>query len=364
MKIELKYIKIKDLVENYKDSQENGVVAFGGKLDVRPPFQREFVYKGSQRDAVIETILKGYPLNVMYWAVREDGSFEIIDGQQRTISICEFATGVFSHQGMYFHSLTKEKQNQILDYELMVYFCTGTDGEKLEWFRVVNIAGERLTQQELRNSVYCGSWLSDAKRYFSKQSCFAFNKGGNYLKGTAERQDYLETIIKWACNSGEDVDICTYMSKHQHEPSAEHLKDYFSNIIEWVQSVFTKYRKEMKGIEWGFLYNKYKDNQYNAEEIEARVKQLMQDEDVESKKGIYEYIFTGDTKFLELRAFDDKTKREVFEMQDGICVKCEKKFEITQMHADHIVPWSKGGKTEKENCQMLCQRCNARKSNK
>lgn len=313
MKIELKYITIEELTNGYKDSQENGVVAYGGKLDVRPPFQREFIYKGHQRDAVIETALKSYPLNIMYWAVREDGTYEIIDGQQRTISICQYVTGEFSHNGLYFHSLTKEQKRQLLDYKLMVYFCTGTEKEKLEWFRVINIAGERLTQQELRNSVYCGTWLSDAKKYFSKQSCYAFNIGKDYLKGSAERQDYLETIIKWACNSAEENDICSYMSKHQHDENAELLKDYFTNIIEWVQSVFVKYRKEMKGIEWGFFYNEYKEEKYNAEEIEARVKQLMQDEDVETKKGIYEYIFTGDAKFLELRAFDDKTKGEVFE---------------------------------------------------
>ncbi len=364
MKIELKYIKIAELVEGYKDSQENGVVAYGGKLDVRPAFQREFVYKGHQRDAVIETVLNGYPLNVMYWAEHENNTFEIIDGQQRTISICQYITGEFSYTGMYFHSLATEKKRNILDYELMIYFCTGTESEKLEWFRIINIAGERLTQQELRNSVYCGSWLSSAKLYFSKQNCYAFNKGGDYLSGSAVKQDYLETIIKWACNSIEDIDICSYMSKHQHNQNAEHLKNYFTNVIEWVQSVFIKYRKEMKGIEWGFLYNKHKNNKYNAEELENTVKNLMEDEDIKNKKGIYEYILTNDTKLLELRTFDDKTKREVFEKQAGVCIKCEKQFEITQMQADHILPWSKGGKTKKENCQMLCKICNARKSNK
>jgi hypothetical protein len=364
MKIELKYITIQELTNGYKDSQDAGVIAYGGKLDVRPPFQREFVYKGNQRDAVIETALKNYPLNVMYWACREDGTYEIIDGQQRTISICQYVCGDFSHNGLYFHSLTKEQQEQLLNYKLMVYFCSGTEKEKLEWFKVVNIAGEKLTAQELRNSVYCGTWLSDAKKYFSKNGCYASNIGKDYLKGTADRQDYLETAIKWVCNSSEENDICSYMSKHQHDKNAETLKDYFTNIIEWVQSVFVQYRKEMKGIEWGFFYNKYKDTQYNPKEIEAEVKQLMQDEDVENKKGIYEYIFTGDAKFLELRAFDDNTKREIFEQQDGICVKCEKQFTIDNMEADHIEPWSKGGKTEKENCQLLCKPCNRIKSNK
>lgn len=364
MKIELRYITIGELVGGYRDSQENGVVAYGGRLDVRPPFQREFVYKGGQRDAVIETVLKSYPLNIMYWAVRDDGSYEIIDGQQRTISICQYVCGEFSYGGLYFHSLTKEQQKQLLDYKLMVYFCTGTEKEKLEWFKVINIAGERLTAQELRNSVYCGTWLSDAKRYFSKNSCFAFNIGGDYLKGSAIRQDYLETTIKWACDSDEENDICSYMSKHQHDENVKPLKDYFESVVKWVQSVFVQYRKEMKGIEWGFFYNKYKDRKYNSAEIEANVQSLMQDEDVKSKKGVYEYILTGDAKFLELRVFDDKTKREVFERQNGICVKCSNKFEITQMEADHITPWSKGGKTDKQNCQMLCKDCNRRKSDK
>jgi hypothetical protein len=364
MKIELQYIEVRELSKNYQDKKEEGIVGFGGLLDIRPPFQREFVYKNAQRDAVIETVLKGYPLNVMYWADKGDGTFEIIDGQQRTISICQYVCGGFSYEGMYFHSLTKEKRDKILDYELMVYFCTGTDSEKLEWFKVVNIAGERLTVQELRNSVYSGSWLSDAKRYFSKQACFAFNKGGNYLKGSAERQDYLETIIKWICNSSEDIDICTYMSKHQFDTNAEHLKKYFTDVIEWAQSIFIKYRKEMKGIEWGFLYNKFKDKVLDPSETEEKVKKLMQDEDVENKKGIYEYVFTGDLKFLELRFFDDKMKREVFERQNGVCVKCEDKFELMQMEADHITPWSEGGRTDKDNCQMLCKGCNRRKSNK
>ncbi len=364
MKIELQYIEVRELSKNYQDKKEEGIVGFGGLLDIRPPFQREFVYKNAQRDAVIETVLKGYPLNVMYWADKGDGTFEIIDGQQRTISICQYVSGEFSLNGKYFHSLLKQEQEQILNYKFMVYFCTGTDSEKLEWFKVVNIAGERLTVQELRNSVYCGPWLSDAKRYFSKQSCYAFNVGGAYLAGSAIKQDYLETVIKWICNSSEDIDICTYMSKHQFDTNAEHLKKYFTDVIEWVQSIFIKYRKEMKGIEWGFLYNKFKDKVLDPSETEEKVKKLMQDEDVENKKGIYEYVFTGDLKFLELRFFDDKVKREVFEKQKGICVKCEDKFEISQMDADHITPWSQGGRTDKENCQMLCRDCNRRKSNK
>jgi len=373
MKIVLHNIKIKDLINGYKNNEENGVVGYGGKLDIRPPFQREFVYKGDEKPAVIDTVLKGYPLNIMYWADNGDGTFEIIDGQQRTMSICEYAgligdngeaTGSFAYQKKYYHNLTSEEKQKILQYELMVYFCTGTEREKLDWFKVVNIGGKKLSNQELRNAIYCGSWVSDAKRNFSKTKCRASQRGENYLTGSAITQDYLETAIKWACNSKEDDDICDYMARNQHNTSAEPLWKYFEAVIDWVQKVFTIYRPEMKGIEWGFLYNTYKDGAYNVEEMEQRVKALMEDEDVVKKSGIYEYILTGDPKHLQLRAFSEKTKREVFEMQDGICVKCQKTFTIERMQADHIEPWSGGGKTTKDNCQLLCAGCNRVKSNK
>ena len=204
MKIELKEITVGELTAGYQDNQENGVVGFGGKLDIRPPYQREFIYKDKQRDAVIETITKNFPLNVMYWAVREDGNFEVIDGQQRTISISQFVEGIFSFKTskdvFYFHNLQTDEREQILNYKLMVYFCSGTDSEKLEWFKTINIAGEKLTDQELRNAVYSGSWVTDAKRYFSKNRCTAHEIGGDYLSGSAIRQEYFETAIKWISN--------------------------------------------------------------------------------------------------------------------------------------------------------------------
>ncbi|MBL7975568.1 MAG: DUF262 domain-containing protein, partial [Candidatus Kapabacteria bacterium] len=197
MKIELRTITVKELAEGYKDNAEQGVIGYGGKLDIRPPYQREFIYKDKQRDAVINTITKGFPLNVMYWAVRQDGNFEVIDGQQRTISICQYMQGDFSFNGLYYHNLPDDKQEQLNNYELMVYVCSGTDSEKLEWFRTINIAGEKLTDQELRNAVYAGSWLSSAKRYFSKTGCAAYQIGHDYLNGSAIRQEYLETAIDW-----------------------------------------------------------------------------------------------------------------------------------------------------------------------
>src|SRR5580704_16516529 len=214
MKIELKEITIKKLTDGFADNAEQGVVAYGGKLDIRPPYQREFIYKDKQRDAVIDSVRKDFPLNVMYWAVRKDGHYEVIDGQQRTLSICQYVNGDFSIKGLAFHNLQDDQQEQILKYKLMVYLCSGTDSEKLDWFRTINIAGEELTEQELRNAVYSGSWVSDAKRYFSKNGCPAYGLANDYMKGTPIRQNYLETAIKWI-NDGE---IEQYMAINQHKP--------------------------------------------------------------------------------------------------------------------------------------------------
>ena len=354
MKIELKEITIKDLTEGYEDLEEKGVFSLNGKLDIRPPFQREFVYKDKQRDAVINTVRKDFPLNVMYWAVRGDGSYEIIDGQQRTISICQYVDGVFAFENLYFHNLQNDEKEQILNYKLTVYLCEGTDSEKLEWFKTINIAGEKLYDQELRNAVYSGSWVSDAKRYFSKNGCAVYNIAGDYLNGSAIRQDYLETTIKWL--SGNDIE--GFMAKNQNEPNANELWLYIQNVINWVQVVFPNYRKEMKGIAWGELYNEYKDKKYDSTKLEEEISKLMEDEDVTSKKGIYLFILTKDEKHLNIRAFSKNMRREAYEKQNGICVMCKDHFEIDEMDADHILPWSKNGKTNTENCQMLCIPCN------
>jgi hypothetical protein len=360
MKIELKEITVRDLTNGYEDNQENGVVGFGGKLDIRPPYQREFIYKDKQREAVIDTLTKDYPLNVMYWAVRENGVFEVIDGQQRTISISQFVEGDFAYKSRYFHNLQKDEQEQILNYKIMVYLCSGTDSEKLEWFKTINIAGEKLTDQELRNAVYSGAWVSDAKRYFSKNGCAAYGLGSNYLNGTPIRQDYFETTIKWISND----DIEDYMAKQQHEPNANDLWLYFQSVINWVKATFPKYRKEMKGIQWGFLYNEFKSNKLDHKKLEEEITKLMQDEDVTNKKGIYEYVLTRKEKFLNIRAFTDNQKREAYERQKGVCTKCGDKFELKDMEADHITPWHLGGQTNAKNCQMLCKLDNRTKSGK
>jgi hypothetical protein len=360
MKIELKEITVRELTDGFKDNADAGVVGYGGKLDIRPPYQREFIYKDKQRDAVIETVTKEFPLNVMYWAVREDGNFEVIDGQQRTISICQYVNGDYSIKGLAVHNLPDDKKQQILDYKLMVYFCSGTDSEKLEWFRTINIAGEKLTEQELRNAVYTGTWVTDAKKYFSKNGCAAYGIGSDYVTGSPIRQEYLETAIEWIS----EAKVEDYMSKHQQDPNALALWTYFQTVITWVKGTFPKYRKEMKSIDWGLLHNKYKDVVYDTDKLESQVVALMTDEDVTKKPGIYPYVLTGEEKHLNIRAFSDNQKREAYERQKGTCIKCGKHFELNGMEADHITPWHEGGKTTAENCQMLCKDDNRRKSGK
>ncbi len=364
MKIKLQDLTARELVDGYHDDGEDGVVGYGGKLDIRPPFQREFIYKGKQREAVIRSIQGRFPLNVMYWSVRDDGTYEIIDGQQRTISIAQYVKSEFSVDGRYFHNLTLEEQSLVLDYKLMVYVCTGTHRDKLDWFRTVNIAGEKLYDQELRNAVYSGSWVSEAKRYFSKSGCPAAGLGGDYMTGSPIRQDYLQTVIKWR-GDAEDTDIDDYMARHQHDASAASLWQYYRAVIDWIESSFTKKRKKiMKGVDWGTLYNAYKDADLDSIWIEKQIKRLILDDDVENKKGIYPYILTGDEKYLNLRAFKPGMKQKIYELQNGKCAICKNEFEISDMEADHITPWSEGGKTIAENCQMLCKKCNREKAAK
>lgn len=362
MKIDLHKITIREVIAGYKDSAEEGVTAYENKLNIRPKYQREFVYKPEQRDAVIETIKKSFPLNVMYWMKREDGGYEVLDGQQRTVSIGQYVNGDFSLNDRFFHNLTEEEKNKILDYELFIYFCEGTDKERIDWFTVINTYGEKVNEQEIRNAVYTGPWLSDAKLKFSKTNCVAYllaNDSGQLVSGSPIRQEYLETALSWINNS----EVADYMAKHQHDQNADELWNYFQDVIEWVRKTFINYRKEMASVNWGELYNEFKDQKLNADELESEVTELMQDEDVTKKSGIYPYVLTKQEKYLSIRAFTDKMKRETYERQKGICKKCQKHFELEEMEADHITPWHEGGKTTSENCQMLCKDCNRRKSN-
>lgn len=360
MNIEHRYIPIRDIVEGYKDSDEEGVVGYGGELNIRPKFQREFIYKDKQQLAVINTIMHGWPLNTMYWMKAENVGYELLDGQQRTLSIAKYHNSDFSYDGMYFHNLPKDKQEEFLNYKLHIYVCDGTDSERLEWFNVINTAGEKLSEQEIRNAVYAGEWLTDAKRYFSKKQCVAWRKGKDYLKGTPIRQDYLETLLRWISDSH----IEDYMAKHQHDENASTEWAYFQKVIDWTQATFPTYRNEMKGVEWGDLYEHHKDDTLNPDDLEKRIKELMEDDDVTKKNGIYSYVLNGEERSLSIRSFSPAMKREAYERQKGICPSCGEHFELESMQADHITPWSEGGRTIAENCQMLCAGCNRRKSNK
>lgn len=363
MKIELKNIKIRDVVNGYKDSGENGVVGYGGKLNIRPAFQREFIYGQKERDAVIRTVRSSFPLNTMYWSDDGDGNFELMDGQQRTISICQYITDIIPIKfddgyELAFNNLTADQQQKILDYELSIYICEGTESEKLAWFRTINIAGKPLTDQELLNAMHTGPWLADAKRWFSKTGGPAYQIGENYINGSPIRQDYLEKALDWIS----DGKIENYMSRHQQDKDAQELWQYFQEVVAWIERVFPEYRKIMKGLEWGRLYNEHKGDKLNAASLEKRIAELIEDDEVDNKKGIYEYLLTGNEKTLNLRAFDEKTKVTQYEKQKGICLVCKKHFEIEEMEADHIVPWHSGGKTVAKNCQMLCKIDNRTKS--
>ena len=376
MKITLHEIPIADIVKGYVNNDEEGVVGYDGKLNIRPPYQREFVYKDPQKVAVIDTILKGFPLNVMYRVKNEDGTYELLDGQQRTLSFCEFLTTNHFHiknedgRVMYFHSLPKSELDKIHNYKVMVYICEGSDKERLKWFETINIAGEKLTPQELLNVNYTGSGLADAKRRFSKTNCVAYNmsKYGDkqpLLNGSPIRQEYLETALSWI--SGGKENISEYMSAHQHDENADELFNFFRDVIDWVKKTFPNYRKEMKGLEWGRLYTEYGKNKYDVDELEEKVKALMEDDEVTNPKGIYEYVLSNCSKdkerHLSIREFSDKDKRTAYERQNGICPICGIHHEIDEMEGDHIIPWSKGGKTTIDNLQMLCKKCNREKGN-
>jgi hypothetical protein len=359
MKIELHKITVRELVDGYVDNAEEGVVGYGGKLNIRPPYQREFIYEEKERNAVIKTVCNGFPLNSMYW-VQSGDQYEMLDGQQRTISICQYVKGDFSVDHINFGNLVNDEQQQILDYELYIYFCEGTDSEKLDWFEVINTAGLKLTKQESRNAIYAGSWLADARLKFSKPNCAAYLLSNKYVNGSPKRQEILEKAIDWIS----DGNIEEYMSRHQHDQNANELWLYFQAVIQWVQATFPTYRNEMKGTHWGKLYNQFKSKSFDTAALEVQITKLMLDEDVQKKSGIYEYVLTSEERHLNIRAFSDSTKREAYERQGGICTKCRQHFEIDEMEGDHITPWSQGGKTIPANCQMLCKDCNRRKSGK
>ena len=351
MKIELHEIKIEEICNGYVDNAEEGVVGYGGKLNIRPKYQREFVYDEKKRNAVIETIMKGFPLNVMYWVKSDDGTFEVMDGQQRTVSFCQYFNNDFSVDSRSFVNLTETEKRQFLDYKVLVYFCEGNDKEKLDWFRIINIAGEKLTDQELRNATYTGPWLTHAKSIFSKSNCAAYLLSREYVTGSPIRQELLETALDWISKGH----IEDYMSTHQHAPNANELWTYFKNVIDWTKLTFPKYRKEMKGVNWGALYDEFARQTFDVDALEREISRLMLDDDVTNKKGVYPYVLTRKQKNLNLRAFTENQKRQAYERQQGICPYCQSehrsqmRYNLEEMEADHITPWIEGGKTTAEN---------------
>jgi hypothetical protein len=383
MEIKRVSIKIVDLCDGYKnDSEEDierGVYAYHGKLCVRPAFQRMFVYDKKQENAVIDTALKGFPLNIMYWVDNGDGTYDCLDGQQRTISLCNFVDGISSFQApwlkdnarIYIHTLKRidpDLYAKFMNYELEVYICRGTKAEQMEWFKTINIAGEELYPQELRNASYVSRWLTDAKRYFSKANasstakCPAERLGGQYTNKNANRQEILEQVISWRIGSKEDVDICNYMEAHINDKDASDLWNYFNNVINWITTVFYEtYDKGMATVNWGKLYNDYHTEDFDADEISEKFNELMmykatKELDISVAK-ICEYCITRDETLLKHREFNEAQKTTMYNQQCGICPDCGKHYLKAEMHAHHIVPWYNGGVTELANGVMLCEEC-------
>ncbi len=363
-------VTIKELTEKYVDNEEEGVVGYGGKLDIRPPYQREFVYEQKEQNLVIHSVRNNFPLSIMYWNVKDDGTFEVLDGQQRILSICEYVAGNFSIDGLSFNNLTNDIQEDVLNYPLDIYVCKGKASKRIEWFEIINVAGKALNPQELLNAIYSGAWATAARKIFSKTDCPAYRIGKQFMSGTPINQDYLETILKWIS----DGNIKEYMGKHQHETNANELWNYYENVIDWVKVIFvgsekSNMRKQMQSVAWGVLYNKFKHEELDSKKIQTEVNELFEDGDITKEDGIYAYVLDGNEKHLNIRAFNKNEKKKAYKACKGICANKKtcprkgKKCEFNEMQADHITPWSKGGKTELDNCQMLCANCNRVKSN-
>lgn len=353
-------------MDGYEDHGEDGVAGYGGKLDIRPPYQREFIYKDKQRDAVIDTVLQGFPLGLIYWATKSDGNYELLDGQQRTVSICQYVGNkfAFKFQGHArdFNNLPATTRERILNYELLVYVCDGSHEDKLEWFKTINIAGEELKAQELRNAVYSGPWLTDMKRHFSKTNCPACRLGAKYLSVKEwQRQECVELVLGWLVDRDGRGSIEELMQSRQEAENCAEEWQYFEDVIGWAKKTFPHHRPAMKKVDWGTLYNAHKDDTLDPAALEGEIDRLMKDGDVGKKEGIYRYVLGEGEKWLSLRSFDDSTRQTVYAKQNGVCPLCGKRYALEEMEADHVTPWSEGGKTVESNCQMLCRECNRRK---
>lgn len=382
MEITEKKIKIVDLIKGFtEDDLNDDIRGYDGALNIRPAYQRNLVYNEEKQKAVINSILHGFPINVMYWSDCGDGNYELLDGQQRTMSICRFAKHAFHivwNKKMYLcnsKSMPDNLYDKFMNYKITVYICQGNTEEKRDWFEVINTQGERLTPQELLNAVHTGPWLVDAKAKFSKATGKGVQIGSPYVAGSANRQEILETALKWITNSYKDEyhgDIEEYMIKHQLKPNAKDLWLYFLAVITWVEETFPHYDKRMKGLNWASMYDRFKDRTLDAEELQQKIDTLMLDDEVVNKKGIWEYVLDGNESHLNLRAFTEAQKLKAYKACGGICYDCQKEggenatkvWKLEEMEADHIDPWHLGGKTELSNCRMLCKHHNRVKGGK
>lgn len=379
-------LKVKDINEGfvYNEFEGKGLFGWGGKLTIQPEYQRNYIYADGKKDvAVIESLLKGYPLGLIYFVKVADDKYEVLDGQQRITSFGRYITSKFAikdENGMeqYFDGLPEDKQNKILEAPLTIYICEGEESEIKEWFETINIAGVPLNDQELLNAIHSGPFVTKAKEEFSNSQNALIAKWSAYINGNVNRQDYLATALKWVSKGN----ISGYMSLHRKDTNINELKTYFNSVIDWASTVFTDVLPPMKGLEWGELYEKYHNNSYNPNTIHEEVMKLYDDSYVQNRKGIFEYILGGctDTKLLNIRVFDEPTKKEVYKRQTqsaqakgkSNCPLCAignnalktKIWELKEMEADHVEAWSKGGSTDIKNCQMLCQTHNRAKGNR
>lgn len=379
-------LSIKDMCEGfvYNEYEGKGLFGLSGKLTIQPEYQRNYIYADGKKDvAVIQSVLKGYPIGLIYFTKVDEDKFEVLDGQQRITSIGRFLTGKFpivDDNGMqqYFSGLAEDLQKKILETKLTVYECSGTESEIKEWFKTINIAGVPLNDQELLNAIYSGPFVSCAKEEFSNSQNANVQKWSAYIKGDVKRQDYLKTALLWVSKG----DIDAYMSNHRYDTEITELKTYFNSVIDWISSVFQDVESEMRGLNWGSLYERFHSNAYNPNEVHDKLSGLYSDYYVKNKKGIYEYILGGcvDTNLLEIRMFDDVTKKTVYNQQTqkakenntSNCPLCalgndnnkQRIYKLTEMDADHVTAWSNGGATDISNCTMLCKTHNRAKGNK
>lgn len=379
-------ITIKDICDGfvYNELEGKGLFGLSGMLTIQPEYQRNYIYADGKKDvAVITSILKGYPLGLIYFNKINDKQLEVLDGQQRITSFGRYVTNKFAvkdENGMeqYFSGIAKDKQDKILNTKLLIYECEGTESEIKEWFKTINIAGVPLNNQELLNAVYSGPFVTLGKEEFSNSQNANIQKWSAYIAGSANRQEFLERALEWTSKNN----VGDYMSQHRFDTNITELKNYFTTIIDWVSTVFVDVENEMRGIEWGRLYETYKKQPYDSKAVSAELKKLYADAYVKSRKGIFEFILGGsvDTKLLDVRVFDEATKKSVYAVQTKAaeekktsnCPLCAighdanktKIWKLAEMDADHVTAWSKGGTTDTKNCQLLCKTHNRAKGNR